>query len=110
MWNTPEKPQDNFSFELIAEDGDARAGILRTPHGEIRTPIFMPVGTQATVKAVTPAQLEEIRVQILLSNTYHLYLRPGADTVAAMGGLHRFMQWPKPILTDSGGLDRKSVV
>jgi queuine tRNA-ribosyltransferase len=103
MWNTPEKPQDNFSFELIAEDGDARAGILRMPHGEIRTPIFMPVGTQATVKAVTPAQLEEIRVQILLSNTYHLYLRPGADTVAAMGGLHRFMQWPKPILTDSGG-------
>lgn len=103
MWNTPEKPQDNFSFELIAEDGDARAGILRTPHGEIRTPIFMPVGTQATVKAVTPAQLEEIRVQILLSNTYHLYLRPGPDTVAAMGGLHRFMQWPKPILTDSGG-------
>jgi queuine tRNA-ribosyltransferase len=103
MWNTPEKPQDNFPFELIAEDGDARAGILRTPHGEIQTPIFMPVGTQATVKAVTPAQLEEIRVQILLSNTYHLYLRPGADTVAAMGGLHRFMQWPKPILTDSGG-------
>jgi queuine tRNA-ribosyltransferase len=103
MWNTPEKPQDNFSFELIAEDGDARAGILRTPHGEIRTPIFMPVGTQATVKAVTPAQLEEIGVQILLSNTYHLYLRPGADTVAALGGLHRLMQWPKPILTDSGG-------
>ena len=103
MWNTPEKPQDNFPFELIAEDGDARAGILRTPHGEIQTPIFMPVGTQATVKAVTPAQLEEIGVQILLSNTYHLYLRPGPDTVAAMGGLHRFMQWPKPILTDSGG-------
>ncbi len=103
MRNTPEKQQGNFSFELIAEDGDARAGLIHTPHGEIRTPIFMPVGTQATVKAVTPAQLDEIGVQILLSNTYHLYLRPGADTVAALGGLHRFMQWPKPILTDSGG-------
>ena len=109
MRNTPEKQQGNFSFELIAEDGDARAGLIHTPHGEIRTPIFMPVGTQATVKAVTPAQLDEIGVQILLSNTYHLYLRPGADTVAALGGLHRFMQWPKPILTDSGGFQEFSL-
>ncbi len=95
--NTP------FSFELIAQDGSARAGILHTPHGEIHTPIFMPVGTQATVKALTPAQLHELEVQILLSNTYHLYLRPGPDVVAELGGLHNFMQWSKPILTDSGG-------
>ena len=92
-----------FSFELIAQDGSARAGILHTPHGDIHTPIFMPVGTQATVKALTPAQLHELEVQILLSNTYHLYLRPGADVVAELGGLHKFMQWSKPILTDSGG-------
>jgi len=103
MLNTPENKLTDFSFRVIAEDGNARAGILTTPHGEIMTPIFMPVGTQATVKAVTPAQLEELGVQILLSNTYHLYLRPGADTVAALGGLHRFMHWHKPILTDSGG-------
>ncbi|BBB48230.1 tRNA guanosine(34) transglycosylase Tgt [Pelolinea submarina] len=92
-----------FSFELVAQDGSARAGILHTPHGDIHTPIFMPVGTQATVKALTPAQLQELEVQILLSNTYHLYLRPGPDVVADMGGLHKFMDWPKPILTDSGG-------
>jgi len=92
-----------FSFELVAQDGSARAGILHTPHGDIHTPIFMPVGTQATVKALTPAQLLELEVQILLSNTYHLYLRPGPDVVADMGGLHKFMDWPKPILTDSGG-------
>ena len=92
-----------FSFELIAQDGSARAGLLHTPHGDIKTPIFMPVGTQATVKALTPAQLQELEVQILLSNTYHLYLRPGPDVVAEMGGLHKFMDWPKPILTDSGG-------
>jgi queuine tRNA-ribosyltransferase len=103
MLNTPGNKLPDFSFRVIAEDGNARAGILTTPHGEIMTPIFMPVGTQATVKAVTPAQLDEIGVQILLSNTYHLYLRPGADTVAALGGLHRFMHWHKPILTDSGG-------
>jgi queuine tRNA-ribosyltransferase len=103
MVNAFENNHLDFSFEIVAEDGDARAGILNTPHGKILTPIFMPVGTQATVKAVTPAQLEEIGVQILLANTYHLYLRPGADTVATLGGLHRFMQWSKPILTDSGG-------
>ena len=94
---------NHFSFELVAKDGEARAGILTTPHGKIQTPIFMPVGTQATVKSVTPAQLDDINVQILLSNTYHLYLRPGADTVAEMGGLHKFMNWHRPILTDSGG-------
>jgi queuine tRNA-ribosyltransferase len=92
-----------FSYELIARDGSARAGILHTPHRDILTPIFMPVGTQATVKALTPAQLHELEVQILLSNTYHLYLRPGPDVVAELGGLHQFMQWSNPILTDSGG-------
>ncbi|MDK2981281.1 MAG: queuine tRNA-ribosyltransferase [Chloroflexota bacterium] len=98
-----QKSLPSFSYELVAQDGDARAGILHTPHGDILTPIFMPVGTQATVKALTPAQLHELQVQILLSNTYHLYLRPGPDVVAELGGLHRFMDWNKPILTDSGG-------
>ncbi|HZW02966.1 MAG TPA: tRNA guanosine(34) transglycosylase Tgt [Anaerolineaceae bacterium] len=93
----------SFEFELLARQGSARAGIFRTPHGDLHTPVFAPVGTQATVKAVTPAQLQEIGAQLVLANTYHLYLRPGADLVAEMGGLHQFMQWPKPILTDSGG-------
>jgi queuine tRNA-ribosyltransferase len=93
----------SFQFQKIATSGKARAGVLNTHHGEIMTPVFMPVGTQATVKAVTPAQLKEIDVQILLANTYHLYLRPGADLVAEMGGLHQFMNWDGAILTDSGG-------
>lgn len=92
-----------FSYSKIAQDGSARAGVYHTPHGDIPTPIFAPVGTQATVKAVTPAQLQELGASLILSNTYHLYLRPGADLVAEMGGLHEFMQWPGPILTDSGG-------
>jgi queuine tRNA-ribosyltransferase len=92
-----------FTFELAYTQGSARAGVFHTPHGDISTPIFAPVGTQATVKAVTPAQLEEIGAKLVLSNTYHLYLRPGADLVAEMGGLHEFMCWPNPILTDSGG-------
>jgi queuine tRNA-ribosyltransferase len=92
-----------FSYSKIAQDGSARAGVYHTPHGDIPTPIFAPVGTQATVKAVTPAQLQELGASLVLSNTYHLYLRPGADLVAEMGGLHEFMQWPGPILTDSGG-------
>ncbi len=94
---------DQFSYSLIAQDGQARAGVYNTPHGEIPTPIFAPVGTQATVKAVTPAQLQELGASLVLSNTYHLYLRPGEDLVAEMGGLHKFMQWHGPILTDSGG-------
>ena len=93
----------NFSFELVASCGNARAGIFHTPHGDILTPVFAPVGTQATVKAVSPAQLEEAGASLVLANTYHLYLRPGADLVAEMGGLHQFMQWPGPMLTDSGG-------
>ena len=92
-----------FTFDLEARQGSARAGVFHTPHGDIPTPIFAPVGTQATVKAVTPVQLEEIGAKLVLSNTYHLYLRPGADLVAEMGGLHQFMRWPNPILTDSGG-------
>jgi len=81
----------------------ARAGRLTTPHGDIETPIFMPVGTQATVKAVSPEELVELGAQIILGNTYHLYLRPGVETIRRFGGLHRFMHWERPILTDSGG-------
>jgi queuine tRNA-ribosyltransferase len=95
--------QEIFRFDLIANEGEARAGIFHTPHGDIQTPVFAPVGTQATVKAVTPVQLAELGASLVLSNTYHLYLRPGADIVRQMGGLHRFMNWPHPMLTDSGG-------
>jgi queuine tRNA-ribosyltransferase len=92
-----------FSFELSARQGRARAGIFHTPHGDLLTPVFAPVGTQATVKAVTPAQLQELDASLVLANTYHLYLRPGDELVAEMGGLHQFMDWSRPILTDSGG-------
>ena len=92
-----------FSFKLVSKDVSARAGVLTTPHGDVETPVFMPVGTQATVKSLTPTHLEELKVQIILSNTYHLYLRPGADVIQEFGGLHNFMTWNKPILTDSGG-------
>ncbi len=92
-----------FTFEVVARDGRARAGRFLTPHGVLETPVFAPVGTQATVKAVTPAQLEEIGVTLVLANTYHLYLRPGHQVIADLGGLHRFMAWHGPILTDSGG-------
>src|SRR5512146_1862045 len=99
---TNETPE-NFTYDLIARQGQARAGVFHTSHGDLLTPVFAPVGTQATVKAVTPAQLAEVGASLVLSNTYHLYLRPGADLVAEMGGLHEFMQWPNPMLTDSGG-------
>ncbi len=92
-----------FKFDLISKDSLARAGVFHTPHGDLLTPVFAPVGTQATVKSLTPRQIEETRASLVLSNTYHLYLRPGADLVAEMGGLHKFMQWHKPMLTDSGG-------
>jgi len=94
-----------ISFEVVARCSKtgARAGILRTPHGEIKTPVFMPVGTQATVKAMTTDELVDINAQIILANTYHLYLRPGHELVAQAGGLHKFMNWQRPILTDSGG-------
>ncbi len=92
-----------FEFTIHATSRNARAGVFTTPHGEIRTPAFAPVGTQATVKSLTPRQLEELDADLVLANTYHLYLRPGDDLVAEMGGLHQFMHWSRPILTDSGG-------
>ena len=94
-----------FWFETVKQDGKsgARAGILHTPHGDIETPVYMPVGTQATVKGVMPRDLKEAGAQIILANTYHLYMRPGDELVRAAGGLHRFMAWDRPILTDSGG-------
>ncbi|MBP0573643.1 tRNA-guanine transglycosylase, partial [Mycobacterium tuberculosis] len=92
-----------FSFEVHATDGAARRGTVTTAHGAIRTPVFMPVGTQATVKAMYPDQVRALGADIVLGNTYHLMLRPGAERVAELGGLHRFMNWPHPILTDSGG-------
>ncbi len=90
-------------FEIIKTQGRARAGWLHTPHGKIPTPVFAPVGTQATVKAVPPRDLHEAQASLILANTYHLHLRPGDELVKEMGGLHRFMAWPGPILTDSGG-------
>jgi queuine tRNA-ribosyltransferase len=90
-------------FELLETDGAARSGRLTTAHGTVDTPVFMPVGTQATVKGLTPAQLAQTGAQIILGNTYHLTLRPGDETIRALGGLHRFMGWDGPILTDSGG-------
>lgn len=94
-----------FSFELLHQDSqtNARAGVIHTPHGDIPTPVFAPVGTQATVKTLTPVDLRELRATLILANTYHLYLRPGAELIADFGGLHQFMQWDGPILTDSGG-------
>jgi queuine tRNA-ribosyltransferase len=90
-------------FKILQKDKNARLGRLNTPHGEIKTPQFIPVGTQASVKAISPADLEEIGVQIILANTYHLMLRPGAEKIANLGGLHEFMSWKHPIMTDSGG-------
>ena len=94
-----------FSYETlhICKQSGARIGVFHTPHGDIETPVFMPVGTQATVKTLTPEELERANAQIILSNTYHLYLRPGEQIVKQAGGLHKFMAWNKPILTDSGG-------
>ena len=94
-----------ITYQLLHEDKTtgARRGIVHTPHGDIQTPVFMPVGTQATVKSMTPEELKEIGAQIILSNTYHLYLRPGHKLVKEAGGLHNFMRWDRPILTDSGG-------
>src|SRR3954453_21941568 len=90
-------------FELLVQDGAARRGRLETSHGVVETPVFMAVGTQATVKGLTPDQLEAAGVQVVLGNTYHLALRPGDELIAELGGLHRFMNWRRPILTDSGG-------
>ncbi len=98
-----------FSFDLKATDGKARTGVISTPRGEIRTPAYMPVGTAATVKAMLPESVAATGADILLGNTYHLMLRPTAERVAALGGLHQFMNWDKPILTDSGGFQVMSL-
>lgn len=98
-----------FNFTLQATDGAARTGVIDTPRGQIRTPAFMPVGTAATVKAMLPDSVAATGADILLGNTYHLMLRPGAERVARMGGLHKFMNWSKPILTDSGGFQVMSL-
>ncbi|MDU8945163.1 tRNA guanosine(34) transglycosylase Tgt [Ovoidimarina sediminis] len=98
-----------FSFTLKATDGQARTGVIHTPRGEVRTPAFMPVGTAATVKAMRPESVRETGADILLGNTYHLMLRPGAERIARLGGLHRFMNWERPILTDSGGFQVMSL-
>src|SRR5260370_10741086 len=99
----PPRTGEGIVFELLAEEAGARRGRLHTAHGAIDTPAFMPVGTQATVKALTPEEVRELGAQVLLANTYHLALRPGAERIARLGGLHRFMGWDGAILTDSGG-------
>jgi queuine tRNA-ribosyltransferase len=98
-----------FSFRLIRSDGATRLGEFITPHGRVSTPAFMPVGTQATVKGLTPEMVRASGAEIVLGNTYHLMLRPGAERIAALGGLHKFMNWPQPILTDSGGFQVMSL-
>jgi len=98
-----------FAFQLLAKDGAARRGLVSTPRGDIRTPAFMPVGTAATVKAMFPQDVRATGADIVLGNVYHLMLRPGAERVAALGGLHKFMNWPHPILTDSGGFQVMSL-
>jgi queuine tRNA-ribosyltransferase len=100
---------NRFSFSIAARDGKARTGSISTPRGEIRTPAFMPVGTAATVKAMLPENVRATGADILLGNTYHLMLRPGAERVARLGGLHKFMNWSRPILTDSGGFQVMSL-
>lgn len=101
--------EKRFGFELLAQDGRARHGVITTPRGTIQTPAFMPVGTAGTVKAMLPENVRATGAEILLGNTYHLMLRPGAERVAHLGGLHRFMNWPHPILTDSGGFQVMSL-
>jgi queuine tRNA-ribosyltransferase len=93
----------SFHFDVISQEGRARAGVFSTPHGDLLTPIFAPVGTQGTVKSISPEQLEAVNASLILANTYHLYLRPGDELIAKLGGLHNFMHWNRPILTDSGG-------
>lgn len=97
------------NFKIISKDGQARAGVLKTGHGEVLTPVFMPVGTQGSVKALSPDNLKDAGAQIILGNTYHLYLRPGSKLIKKMGGLHQFMGWDGPILTDSGGFQAFSL-
>ena len=98
-----------FTFQLHHRDGGARAGRFSTPHGSVNTPVFMPVATQATIKTLTPHEVMDLGAQIVLGNAYHLYLRPGVEVVDRLGGLHEFMRWPRPILTDSGGFQAFSM-
>src|SRR6185312_9048371 len=98
-----EEPMSALQFQLVATDGAARRGRITLPRGTIQTPAFMPVGTYGSVKAMTPRDLREVGAQIILGNTFHLWLRPGLDVIGEFGGLHRFMGWNGPILTDSGG-------
>lgn len=107
--NATPPSSDKFSFELVATDGAARLGKISTPRGTIRTPAFMPVGTAATVKALYPEQVLGAGADIILGNTYHLMLRPGGERINRLGGLHQFMRWPRPILTDSGGFQVMSL-
>ena len=100
---------EDFSFHVAARDGAARLGAISTPRGTIRTPAFMPVGTAATVKAMYPDEVRALGADIVLGNTYHLMLAPGAERIARLGGLHKFMSWPHPILTDSGGFQVMSL-
>jgi queuine tRNA-ribosyltransferase len=99
----------SVSHRVVARDGEARAGVLVTPHGEVQTPTFMPVGTQGSVKTLTPDEVAATGARVVLANTYHLWLRPGPDTVAALGGLHGFTRWPHAMLTDSGGFQAFSL-
>ncbi len=103
------RPMSRFSFQLNQTDGKARTGVISTPRGEIRTPAFMPVGTAATVKGMLPESVAATGADIVLGNTYHLMLRPGAERIDRLGGLHHFMNWPRPILTDSGGFQVMSL-
>src|SRR5215470_19148605 len=103
------KAKEGFSFALMARAGNARLGEIVTPRGIVRTPAFMPVGTAATVKAMLPDTVRAAGADIILANTYHLMLRPGAERIAALGGLHTFMNWPNAILTDSGGFQVMSL-
>jgi queuine tRNA-ribosyltransferase len=107
--SSPAPMPDAFSFRLLATDGAARRGEIATPHGAVATPAFLPIGTQATVKGLAPEAVRASGADIVLANTYHLMLRPGAERIAALGGLHRFMNWPRAILTDSGGFQVMSL-
>ena len=102
-------PTPGFAFRLLARDGQARTGVLSTPHGDVETPTFMPVGTQGSVKTLTPAEVASTGARIVLGNTYHLMLRPGADAISRLGGLHGFTRWPHAMLTDSGGFQAFSL-
>jgi queuine tRNA-ribosyltransferase len=102
-------PTAGFSFRVVARDGHARTVVLGTPHGEVQTPTFMPVGTQGSVKTLTPAEVASTGARVVLGNTYHLMLRPGAETIARLGGLHAFTRWPHAMLTDSGGFQAYSL-